>query len=788
MNAEGSAKDNTHTVSAEVITHSKCAAEEGCPQTEKREPAEKDTLEEAPSTENRKIRRPRKKRKVSSCATCRKFKTRCDFEYTVGKCYRCNILKLDCSLSFAKPGKDEPGVYALGLVEKDHPPCEDRDGQGSATLSISSHVTKDTVVSSGHDKESSTHTGLEERLGALERNFESMSNRIDCILNLLQDPTARLTHKPPLAPEQTDLTAEASTAPVGHTRTMGSNNTSVSHSLVGGYKLKECPFQILNHIDDVFFPLTTTSEKEAHDREQRPSAVARVNFLRYYEKHQFLCHKLVKQFLVNSHFWIIPGGVKEIDGNFARGHLFITSVYTIIAMCSEDNDRYAAEQEELYPLVERLLTNTLTMFDKLKDFDIEAILYCCMFHISKKSKRHRQLKYNALVLSNFALFTLLHNIDFDKIKERISSEQEYNMSDLYHLRILNSLTACYLEHSISYGTITVLPDTLRDLNNLTAKFPQSNFGDDIKISEINLADVVNTLFSNFGAYFRRLLATSITENLNNRILILAELQEWYDNWAELLARDGASVLLFTYNFYHTMILRSFLTEFSEELIGHPNFLDSILITMKKHCFSLLNGFLRLPASLIRGAPILTSSQLVYACLTLCDFLHWYNVTDRHQILNLCTRVYWHLNSIGEKSNEVTENVGKIIISIVTTSKTRASQIDLPLLQKGVLDIPGTESLKPPLRSVCDITSLPAHANLMRVGETTVDLTTLNSTVADSQKEDAEPSLLNNINRFDTFEDFFEEFLDQLKPNAKQIFEKPSSSAIFKEDRRSDVRK
>ena len=137
---------------------------------------------------------------------------------------------------------------------------------------------------------------------------------------------------------------------------------------------------------------------------------------------------------MKSHFWIIPGGIKSIDREFVEKHCFITSVFTIIAMGFDENDKYEKEQEELYPLVEHLLTNTLTMFEKLIDHDIEALLYCCMYRFTRKSKRYRQLSFNPLVLCNFAINSLLNIVDFHKIKERVLLEEQYNGCLLYTSR------------------------------------------------------------------------------------------------------------------------------------------------------------------------------------------------------------------------------------------------------------------------------------------------------------------------------------------------------------------
>lgn len=52
----------------------------------------------------------KRKRKTFSCASCRKLKTRCDFEPQFGKCHRCNVLKLDCSLTYERRDEIESAV------------------------------------------------------------------------------------------------------------------------------------------------------------------------------------------------------------------------------------------------------------------------------------------------------------------------------------------------------------------------------------------------------------------------------------------------------------------------------------------------------------------------------------------------------------------------------------------------------------------------------------------------------------------------------------------------------
>ncbi|EJS42134.1 YDR520C [Saccharomyces arboricola H-6] len=701
-------------------------------------------------------KKPRKKRKTFSCDTCRRVKTRCDFEPFIGKCYRCNVLQLDCSLAKDKDNEILNTLREDGLLKKINS-INSNLGSLSHLSRNGSNESKSSVGKSEIDT-ISNHV-INKRLSCLEDHIKSLHQKMDLIITSaklinntnVEDRTKNVQN---VSANVSDTYDSPPTSSIETIKKIG--EYSKENLCLNGFKLKESPLKLMHDIDESLFPSKATSKAAKLAGQQRPYAVARVNFLHFYENHQELCHKLATEFLVRSHFWIIPGGRKEIDVEYAHSHLFITSVFTIIAMSFADNDKYAAEQEVLYPLVERLLTNTLTMFEKLTAFDIEAILYCCMFHISRKAKRYRQLKFNSLVLSNFALNSLLHVIDFYQIKDRVLAKEEYSSEDLYHLRILNSLTACYLQYSIGYGEIREQDVMLKEFNELVAKFPQANFGDDIKISEINLGDIVNGIFMNFKNYFMQCSSefndNRDSNNQSNFVIIFPELNYWLKNWEELLTKDGAGVLLFTFDFYHIMICRTFITEFSCTLRNDQKFLKSILNTMKEHSFSLLNGFLRLPPTLIRGAPIFTCHQLVYACLTLCDYLYWFASSERQHVLSLCTKVYWHLSTIGEKMNEATDNVGKIIKSIIDTSKTRIN-IDNSPLENGEND------------------TILTTANKHR--EPTIP--NLRKTTNSPKSNDMHETLSNNhfmipdVDQFNSFEDFFQDFFDSLKPTSQKMF-------------------
>ncbi|KAM3161389.1 Uracil catabolism protein 2 [Lachancea thermotolerans] len=732
-------------------------------------------------------RKPRKKRKTYSCEVCRKFKTRCDFEPLVGRCHRCSVLKIQCSLT--KEREEE----ILAAIETSSSVALPTSGVSSSEVS-----SKDSLVS--HP----VATTLNNRLNKLESNLNRLNSKLDLLVLLAQGSNSAAANsvsnlagdrKAGSAIGIADLSTNRGdllgSKPL-HNRLDDSDDQLTDEAVstfkefsppparppqrldLNGLKLQEPPLKLISDIDERLFPTKVESERDRIAKTQRPFVVARVNFLKFFDQHEQLCLDLSRDFLVKSHFWIIPGGIKEIDRSYVEKHLFISSVFAIIAMGFDENNKYEEEQEIMYPLVERLLTNTLTMFEKLTDHDIEAILYCSMFNVSRKSKRHRQMKLNSLVLTNFAISSLLNIIDFHKIKERVLSDK-YDSLDLYHLRILNSLTACRLQYSIGYGNFMMSDDLLKDFNNLTARFPQATFGDDIKISEINLSEIVNNIFLNFKTYFKEFtisfknclhnnqFALGSQENLNNGVgssndtLAFPELEYWLKNWDELLSKDGGGVLLFAFNYYYIMICRSFLTEFYEEYHSDLHYFKCILKTMKNYCFQLLDGFLKLPSSLIKGAPVITVHQLVYACLTLCDFLHFFDASERQQILNLCTKIYWHLHTIGEKLNEATENVGKIINSLIDTGKKKvhAGSDPFSLTEKPKHARKAHSILKK--HTVSDSQNSPHSVE--------------SSSSHNSGIESATGAGFNmpDVGQFNSFEDFFQDFFENLKPTTQNIF-------------------
>ncbi|KAH3899552.1 related to Uracil catabolism protein 2 [Saccharomycodes ludwigii] len=729
----------------------------------------------------------RKKRKTSSCSSCRAIKTRCDFQPLVGKCHRCNVLKMECSLT------------------------QEREKEILDAIRISSN-NKERIQGVTNLVSNPVVTVIDNKINNLENDINRINQKLDFMISFLHSNTS--TSKNPLGVQSVSQDvifknshSSATSSPDNSPDNINGNSVSImeSNSKTHHVNLSTSPLNLLNQLDEKLFSTKASNEEDYKAKQQRPFVVARNDFMQFFNQHEKLCLDLSRDFLVKAHFWIIPGGIKKIDGNYVEKHAFITSVFAIVAMGFDENNKCEKEQEILYPIVERLLTNTLTMFDKLIDHDIEAILYCCMFTISRKSKRYRQLKFNSLVLSNFAIDSLLTIIDFYRIKDNVVNKLEYNSLDLYHLRILNSLTACKLEYSASMGKFSVQSQQLKEFNNLTAKFPQATFGDDIKISEINLGDIVNGIFFKFGSFLNRLMeeydvtANSNTNEMMNKndknnidghnsehddtICIFPELEDWLRDWHELSSKDGGGVLLFSFDFYHIMICRTILTDYCDKETFEKNhrFFVHILNTMSKYCFSLLNGFLKLPPSLIKGAPSITLHQTVYSCLTLCDFLHCFNSSDdRQKVLNMCTKIYWHLNTIGEKLNEATENVGIIIKSLLDTSKVKINnKISVDMDPLFVRIKQASNSLPALIKQQASALSKKTNAsstntNFSPSSVGTTHTTSNNNTPGEGSavggsRTPTVPFNMPDVTKFESFEDFFQDFFYNLQPTSQHIF-------------------
>lgn len=554
----------------------------------------------------------KRKRKTFSCRSCRKLKTRCDFEPIVGKCHRCNVLKMDCSLTHERADEISSSIAeANAEEEREH----------------------ELLNSSGSNSD---------RLVKVENQLKDVLGKLDVLCNEMKVKTVER--------KIDDSSVNLDFKIFEHLNAQKSNYLDNS--------TYNAPLNLISRIDSRLF--------KRSDR-YSPLKDSCQEFLKFYEENKELCLVLSKSFLQTAHFWIMPGGLREISNEYVLRHPFITAVFVLLAMCFDENYQYVEEQKQLYWIVRRLL-GTALLTTPLTDHDIEAVVYVSLYNIARKP---HQPPLDGWIMSGMGVQHIMIAINFTGIKDRCK-KQEYLPTDLFHLRILNSLCACHLQYSIGTGRPFMVPEDYFDLCELAVEYPRSNIEDNIKFAEINVAILVHKLFYQKDLFVKIIKRNDIKilEN-GSKIFRFVELSDWLQQWEELIHNDTSGVLMFSFEFYHVILSRRFISSFSK-YFGKDSRIDKYLEvahqTACHYSFAVLNRFLELPTSLVRGSPTFQLNQIVYACFTLYDFLSKMKEQMRNKTLNLISKIYWHLNHIGEKKNDATDTVGKIIKSLVDSSE------------------------------------------------------------------------------------------------------------------------
>ncbi|KAG7822082.1 hypothetical protein KL928_000557 [Ogataea angusta] len=243
----------------------------------------------------------------------------------------------------------------------------------------------------------------------------------------------------------------------------------------------------------------------------------------------------------------------------------------------------------------------------------------------------------------------------------------------------------------------MLTSTYYDLFELTLKFPKATLGDAIKVAEIEL----------YLGLSRGLASSPLSYYIDGELLCFPEQQEWKQKWSKIIQKDVSQMLTSAYNFAHIMLARK-LT---------------------------LNRFLLLSNNLVKGSPSFQLNLVVYACITLCDYLDTMGADERRMSLNLISKIYWHLNKVGEKMNDATDTIAKIVRKLVDianethsqTPKARNSSQNSETLS--VADLP--QQVAEQLYSPAESYALSSHAELR----------------------------LPDVAAFDNFEDFFKDLFD-----------------------------
>jgi hypothetical protein len=448
----------------------------------------------------------------------------------------------------------------------------------------------------------------------------------------------------------------------------------------------------------------------------------------FYKNNQEFCIRLAANFLNYAHFWIVPGGIKEISHDYVLKHPFIAAVFVLLAMGFDENYSYIEEQAELYWIVRRLLAMALTT-SPITDHDAEAILYCSLYNIARKPA---QPLLDSWMISSDGLKQMMLCTSFQKIEDRIKAKV-YEQDDLFHLRIWTLLCVCHLQYSIGSGRPHLIPNDYLDICEYIIEYPQSNLEDNVNYALVRLTKQVHRMFYTRDLTLNLIKYEQIEDIDNVKCFKFEELHHWREHWKELIDNDMSGTLMFNFDFYHIILSRRFIASYKDVCdFKVVKYMEIAYHTAIHYSRSILERFLKLPKVMVKGSPSFLLTQIVYSCLTLYDFQGKFEIKFNMKSLNLVSRVYWHLNHVGETKNDATDTVGQIIKTLVDVRSVSSDVVinePLPLLNVNEFEMDYR----------------PLHDEISH--DYTSDLR--NSTGAN---EDLNGLL--NVEKFDTFEDFF----------------------------------
>ncbi|QPG75485.1 hypothetical protein FOA43_002840 [Brettanomyces nanus] len=547
---------------------------------------------EKPMQKNKK-----KKRRVFSCNNCRKLKTKCTYEPNSTCCDRCHRLRLSCSLP-------EPLAKISGR-----------------------RVYNSTTSQTG------SSSGLETRIDDLELNlkhkFESFDSKMDTMMEMI--------HR-----MDSSATVQTNQSSVHYMSTaMQASASSYSSRILPRYNSLSS-LNVINQIHSRLFDHSPKNNDAFHESIQE--------FIKFYYANEELCLALSKEFLNIAHFWIIPGGIGEVDREYVIKHPFSSCVYCIIAMGFDNDYKFVEQKKELYPIARSLMVNT-SLTIPLSDHDIEAVLYVCTYGMTKQAY---QSEFDGWILSSLAFKHCIISLDLQNILNRVKMGV-FSDDDIFHLRIFNAVCCCHYQFAVGYDRPVMMDLDYVKLHQLILQFPNATIGDAIKVAELELYQLLS----------RDLVEMSpgdvYCQVSEDNKLTFAHLIDWLSNWDKIIAKDVTHGLIFSYNFAHLLLARKFIQ--AESQVDHA-ILPLAYNTACQYSFEIINQLLALPEAYVRGSPLFHLSHIVYSCVTLFDFLDVMKPSERKKSLNLISKVYWHLNKAGEKINVATDSIAQIIRKLV----------------------------------------------------------------------------------------------------------------------------
>lgn len=530
----------------------------------------------------------KRKRKLFSCESCRKMKTKCDNSPNE-PCKRCQKYQINCSLYTFKDA--------------------------------------DSLSQSSNKQEQSLEAKIDilnDRINALvESQQRSISRQIKYEEKLMKMVSMRENHPKldqPIHISKAETVSSASSAPKSIKIPHRNDDTA--------------PLNLVAKITN-----TLLKGNKSFSKFKR----ATDHFLHFFAENENLCIELSQKFLETGHYYIIPGGISQIDKDYVIEHPFITCTFVAISISQSKKYKQTNIEKVITEILNEIIA-TILGSDPLSDHDLESLLYVCMYNFGDADK---------WLLSAVGLMHYFNSIDTKKIYDRVTREVFLD-DDLFHLRILNALWACHIQESVGKGRIVMVNEPCLQIYKLTIAFPNATVGDAIQACHLDLLDILTSWLADETMYnFEK-----VTEN-EKGILEVADLSKWNGNWKRIIEKDVSKLLPYCYSFCYILIMRK-LYDMVEDGLNMIFGKDLIRCTIISYSYALLDDFLDSKTEIIIGLPSYQLGEIVYVCITLFELLSSMSLTDKNKTINMITKVYWHLNKMGQEVNDVTNTIAELV--------------------------------------------------------------------------------------------------------------------------------
>lgn len=571
-----------------------------------------------------------KKRRSLSCQTCRKLKTRCDFDAGRGMCHRCFVLRLSCSL--ATEHIQQPNY--LTKVDLDL----DTTGRDQ---------TQQQQQSEGQDQKQKAQTQAEDsqlaqvqrRLDSLENSMGNISNQLGTLKTLMESmatPPAQVPQAsaPPLIPD-----------------------ASMAELQVLDRYTNKAPLVVIRDID---YKLFERLDKYATMR----VAAEDLGIWITENAPRELQIKLVNCFLSKCAPYIVPGSPAHtfFDSGDNEPSLML-GVLMLQGMRCDDECTHDTLQPQLFNIV-RSLMGTALMTAPLRLCDIEALLYVAAFNIARKPK---QPIFDSWLLTSYAIKLFILSVSFDGFSER-ANQATATADDLYALRLWNYLCLVHYQYAILTGRPVIIPKQYVDQCTIIFRIPGNTMGDAVVLAEVRL--------------YQALLMSQAHQSV-----------QYLSAWKEMHVREleadrvVGKDLAIGYEFCLIVFARRFGDSGSDrtgdisasgvgtgEATGSTSSSptpshEAMRTSAIESSVRILHCILDLPPSRISGMPNHPLCVLIYAVMTLC---HYFAYTPLAlDALSLIVRTYWYLCHLGEQSRDIINSIAGIIKSIIQTARKGA---------------------------------------------------------------------------------------------------------------------